>query len=233
MGTLIIELQKKINYYFNNDRLLRTALTHSSYANEHKKDNVEYNERMEFLGDAVLEMVSSDILFNRFPDMPEGEMTKLRASLVCEVTLAYDARQFDLGKYLLLGKGEEITGGRSRDSVTSDALEAVIGAIYLDGGLEEAYKFIECYVMNDIENKKMFSDSKTHLQELVSSVANDDKLSYEIVNEEGPDHDKTYEAVVKLNEKIIGRGTGKNKKSAEQQAAYQALSSLDKNSKGV
>lgn len=228
MSILIRELERKIDYTFNNDRLLNTALTHSSYANEHKKDKIEYNERMEFLGDAVLELVSSDILFNRFPNMPEGEMTRLRASLVCEVTLAYDARQLELGKYLRLGKGEEITGGRSRDSVTSDALEALIGAIYLDSGLEQAYRFVEKFVMNDIENKKLFSDSKTHLQELVSSVSIEDVISYEIIDESGPDHDKCYEAVVKINDKVIGQGTGRNKKSAEQQAAYQALRTLDK-----
>ena len=228
MDGRILEFENVISYKFNNKELISTALTHSSYANEHRRLSIQHNERMEFLGDAVLELVSSDILFKKFPDISEGKLTRLRASLVCEPTLAMDAKDINLGKYLLLGKGEDATGGRNRDSVISDALEAVIGAIYLDGGLEKAYEFIEKFVMNDIENKKLFSDSKTHLQELVDAAGMNDSLSYEIVNEEGPDHNKTYEANVLLDDKIIGNGIGRTKKAAEQQAAYNALKTLDK-----
>ena len=223
----ITELENKIGYKFKNKDLIQTALTHTSYANEHKRLNIKHNERMEFLGDAVLELVSSDILFHKYNDMPEGKMTKLRASLVCEPTLAMDAKDIGLGNYLMLGKGEEATGGRNRDSVTSDALESVIAAIYLDGGLDKAYEFIEKFVLNDIENKKLFSDSKTHLQELVDAAGNDNELRYEIVNESGPDHHRTYEANVLLNNKVIGSGDGRTKKAAQQQAAYSALKSLD------
>lgn len=146
MDSKTAEFEKIIGYRFQDETLLYTALTHSSFANEHKKMSVAYNERMEFLGDAVLELISSDILFRKYPNMPEGKLTKLRASLVCEPTLAMDAKEIQLGKYLFLGKGEEATGGRNRDSVTSDALEAVIGAIYLDGGIEKAYEFVQKFV---------------------------------------------------------------------------------------
>ena len=165
--TLLKELQQKIDYQFKDENLLFTALTHSSYANEHKLHKIHHNERLEFLGDAVLEVVSSDFLFKNFPDMAEGQMSKKRASLVCEPTLAYCARQIGLGKYLMLGKGEDMGGGRNRDSILSDALEAVIGSIYLDGGIEQAGSFIMTHVLNDIEHKAMFQDSKTILQELL------------------------------------------------------------------
>lgn len=151
--TLLKELQQKIDYQFKDENLLFTALTHSSYANEHKLHKIHHNERLEFLGDAVLEVVSSDFLFKNFPDMAEGQMSKKRASLVCEPTLAYCARQIGLGKYLMLGKGEDMGGGRNRDSILSDALEAVIGSIYLDGGIEQAGSFIMTHVLNDIEHK--------------------------------------------------------------------------------
>lgn len=228
MDSRIKEFENIIAYKFKDKGLISTALTHSSYANEHKRLSLPHNERMEFLGDAVLELVSSDILFRKYPDMPEGKLTRLRASLVCEPTLALDAKDISLGKYLLLGKGEEATGGRGRDSVTSDALEAVIGAIYLDGGIDRAYEFIEKFVMNDIENKKLFRDSKTHLQEIIDAAGQSDVLSYEIINEQGPDHNKIYEANVLLNQKVIGNGSGRTKKAAEQQAAYNALKTLDK-----
>ena len=167
--TLLKELQQKIDYQFKDENLLFTALTHSSYANEHKLHKIHHNERLEFLGDAVLEVVSSDFLFKNFPDMAEGQMSKKRASLVCEPTLAYCARQIGLGKYLMLGKGEDMGGGRNRDSILSDALEAVIGSIYLDGGIEQAGSFIMTHVLNDIEHKAMFQDSKTILQELLQN----------------------------------------------------------------
>ena len=220
-------LENDIGYEFNNKELLVNALTHTSYANEHKYKDVKDNERLEFLGDAVLELVTSEYLFTNMPDMPEGNMTKLRASLVCEPTLAIDARELKLEDYIYLGKGEEETGGRSRDSIISDAFEALIGAIYLDGGFEYARNFIVKFALNDIENKKLFHDSKTMLQERVNSVKNGN-LIYKIVGESGPDHNKSYEAVVMLDQMVIGKGVGHTKKAAEQQAAYKALKTLDK-----
>lgn len=221
------QLENRIGYEFKNKDFLINALTHTSYANEHKYKNIKDNERLEFLGDAVLELVSSEYLYMNMEDMPEGQMTKLRASLVCEPTLAADARSIELQEFIYLGKGEEVTGGRKRDSIISDALEALIGAIFLDGGIEPAKCFVINFVLNDIENKKLFHDSKTILQERMNSVKKYN-LSYEIVKESGPDHDKIYEAVVKLDNQVIGQGVGHTKKSAEQQAAYHALKTLDK-----
>lgn len=221
------ELESNIAYEFKNKELLINALTHTSYANEHKHNGMKDNERLEFLGDAVLELVTSEHLFTSMPDMPEGNMTKLRASLVCEPTLAIDAREIKLDEYVYLGKGEEETGGRSRDSIISDAFEALIGAIYLDGGFEYARNFILKFALNDIDNKKLFHDSKTILQERVNSVKNAN-LAYKIIGESGPDHNKRYEAVALLDGQVIGEGKGHTKKAAEQQAAYKALKTLDK-----
>ena len=218
-------LEQAIGYRFRNKKLLTQALTHSSYANEHRMDKMYCNERLEFLGDAVLEVVSSDFLFHRFPEMPEGNLTKTRASMVCEPTLAYCAREISLGDYLLLGKGEDATGGRMRESITSDALEAVIGAIYLDGGLANAKEFIDRFVLNDMEHKQLFYDSKTILQELVQSTG-EGLLSYEILKEEGPDHNKVFEVRAMLGSREIGRGVGRTKKAAEQTAAYKAILTL-------
>lgn len=227
MNTDYEKLESNIGYCFKDKDLLINALTHTSYANEHKHKGMKDNERLEFLGDAVLELVSSEYLYKNMKDMPEGKMTKLRASLVCEPTLAMDAREIDLEDFIYLGKGEDETGGRKRDSIVSDAFEALIGAIFLDGGIEEAKYFILKFALNDIEKKKLFYDSKTVLQERVNSVKNGN-LVYEIIKEWGPDHNKTYEAAVKLNGKIIGKGQGHTKKAAEQQAAFDALKTLDK-----
>lgn len=180
------------------------------------------NERLEFLGDAVLEIVSSDFLYRNYPDLPEGDLTKLRASIVCEPTLALCTREMDLGDYLLLGKGENQTGGRKRKSILSDALESVIGAIYLDGGFEPAKKFIHKFILTDIEHKKLFYDSKTILQEVVQGNYKE-SLHYELISEEGPDHDKQFSVEARIGDKVIGAGTGHTKKAAEQEAAYQAL----------
>lgn len=218
-------LEKSIGYRFGNRRLLTQALTHSSYANEHRMDKMACNERLEFLGDAVLELLSSEFLFDHFPQMPEGDLTKTRARMVCEPALAYCAREISLGDYLLLGKGEEATGGRMRESVVSDAFEAVIGAIYLDGGLANAKEFIFHFILNDIEHKRLFYDSKTILQELVQADYKEE-LTYELIKEEGPDHDKSFEVRVMLGEKEIGRGLGRTKKAAEQLAAYHGLCEL-------
>ena len=216
------ELQETIGYEFKDRALLKQALTHSSYANEHKMDHSHCNERLEFLGDAVLELVTSDFLYHKYADLPEGELTKTRASIVCEPTLAACAGDIRLGERLYLGKGEEATGGRLRNSVVSDAFEALIGAVYLDGGLACARELITRFVLNDIEHKKLFYDSKTILQEMVKS-RQDGPLTYELVREEGPDHDKHFEVCARMGEQEIGRGEGRTKKAAEQMAAYKGI----------
>ncbi|MDE7198947.1 MAG: ribonuclease III, partial [Lachnospiraceae bacterium] len=198
------------------------ALTHSSYANEMKINKYGDYERLEFLGDAVLEFVSSDFLYRERQEKGEGDLTKLRASMVCEPALAYCAREFSLEQYIFLGRGEEATGGRNRDSIVSDVMEALIGAIYLDGGIENASAFIHRFVLSDLENKQLFYDAKTILQELVQQE-NGGELHYELVKEEGPAHDKIFQVEAYVGEKKVGWGSGHSKKAAQQQAAYQAL----------
>lgn len=219
--------QKIIQYQFNNIGLLKNALTHSSYANEKKTGNYKDNERLEFLGDAVLELTSSEFIYTSNPDMNEGKMTRLRASIVCEPTLAMCARQIHLQEYIMLGKGEDLTGGRTRDSIISDALEALIGAIYLDGGFANAKEFIHRFVLNDLENKQRFYDSKTILQEVVQ--AHGLEVEYELTGEEGPEHDKKFHVIAKAGDLFVVKGTGHTKKAAQQQAAYNALLHLKKN----
>ena len=223
-------VQSKIGYQFKNTDLLKQALTHSSFANEQKINKLKDYERLEFLGDAVLELVSSEFLFRENPMMPEGQLTKLRASMVCEPALAYCAKDIDLGTYILLGKGEEATGGRQRDSITSDVMEAVIGAIFLDGGIEEAKKYIYRFILCDLEDKILFMDSKTLLQEEVQKH-NNAVLRYELISETGPDHDKKFEVVAYLDDEIVGSGVGRTKKAAQQQAAYEALLKMKHNQK--
>ncbi|MCQ2507795.1 MAG: ribonuclease III [Dorea sp.] len=222
MSNSLQELEKKIGYEFSNKALLENAMIHSSYANEKRMPKYKCNERIEFLGDAVLELVSSEFLFFANEKMPEGELTKKRASMVCEPALAYCAKELGLGDYLLLGKGEDMTGGRTRASVTSDAMEALIGAIYMDGGFEPAKTFIHNFILKDQENKRLFYDSKTVLQEIVQSKT---KLPvrYQLVSEVGPDHDKVFEVVVMIGEEAHGVGKGKSKKHAEQEAAYKTI----------
>ncbi|GFI27214.1 ribonuclease 3 [Lachnospiraceae bacterium] len=220
------EFEKIIGYTFQNETLLRQALTHSSYANErHRKS--EDNERLEFLGDAVLELVSSEFLFLNYPKLSEGDLTKLRASLVCEPTLAACTAQMQLGDFVRLGRGEEQTGGRRRKSILSDALEAVIGAIYLDGGFTNAKEFILKFILTDIEHKKLFYDSKTILQEFVQGNY-EEALSYRLLEESGPDHNKNFTVEARIGDRAIGSGSGRTKKAAEQEAAYQALLLLKK-----
>ena len=219
------ELQSKIGYQFRNEELLLSALMHSSYTNEKHLPKYRCNERLEFLGDAVLELISSEFLFFADRKMPEGELTRMRASMVCEPSLAFCAKEIQLGSYLLLGKGEEATGGRKRDSVTSDALEALIGAIYLDGGFANAKKFIMDYVLNDLEDKKLFYDSKTILQEMVQGES-EETIQYHLVKTEGPDHNKTFFVKVHIGDACYGDGFGKTKKAAEQDAAYHAILKL-------
>ncbi len=227
MDHKLVEFQEKIGYHFNNPRLLVMALTHSSYANEKRMSRLANNERLEFLGDAVLELVSSEFLYEKYPQQPEGSLTRTRASMVCEQTLAFCTRELALGSYLLLGKGEELTGGRERKSVLSDALEAVIGAIYLDGGFASAKEFIFKFVLNDMEHKQLFFDSKTILQEVIQGH-HEGELNYQLVEESGPDHDKKYVVEARVDGRALGRGEGRTKKSAEQEAAYQALLYLKK-----
>jgi len=217
------KLEKRIHYSFHDTCLLKKALTHSSYANEMHLHKYECNERLEFLGDAILELVSSEFLYFANPKMSEGELTKLRASMVCEPSLAFCARDIELGEYLLLGKGEEATGGRKRESITSDAMEALIGAIYLDGGFANAKEFINNYILNDLEHKKLFFDSKTILQEVVQANFKRSEIIYNLTGEEGPDHDKSFFVSVNIDDKVYGEGKGRTKKAAEQQAAYETI----------
>lgn len=216
-----------IGYHFHDEKLLRQALTHSSFANEKHLKKHSDNERLEFLGDAVLEIISSEFLYKEYPDKPEGELTKLRASIVCEPTLALCTKDIALGEYLLLGKGEDQTGGRGRKSILSDALEAVIGAIYLDGGFANAKEFIHKYILTDIEHKQLFYDSKTILQEIVQENGTQ-PVEYILVKEEGPDHNKNFTVEARVNGKVMGQGSGHTKKAAEQAAAYQAIRVLKK-----
>ena len=227
MNEQLKELEEKISYHFQDKHLLAQALTHSSYANEHRLDHNHCNERLEFLGDAVLEIVTSDFLYHKYTEKPEGDLTKIRASIVCEPTLAYCAEAINLGSYLFLGKGEDATGGRNRNSVVSDAMEAVIGAIYLDGGFASAKEYIHRFILNDIEHKQLFYDSKTILQEIIQS-RQDGELSYEILKEEGPDHNKSFEVSAMLDGQEIGRGIGRTKKSAEQRAADRGILTIRK-----
>lgn len=227
MSNQLIDLEKIIDYQFQDKTLLRQAMTHSSYANEKRLGKLACNERAEFLGDAVLEVISSDFLYKEFPHLQEGELTKKRASLVCEPTLALCAREMGLPKFILLGKGEELTGGRGRDSIVSDAIEALIGALYLDGGFASAKEFIMRFILNDIEHKQLFYDSKTILQELVQENGKNPVI-YELVGEEGPDHNKTFQVEARLDGSVVGHGTGHTKKAAEQAAAYEAVRNLQK-----
>ena len=218
------KFQETIGYHFINESLLRQALTHSSYANEKHMKKHSDNERLEFLGDAVLELMSSEFLFGNYPQRSEGQLTKLRASIVCEPTLAQCAESLGLGEQLFLGKGEDLTGGRTRKSILSDALEAVIGAIYLDGGFANAKEFVLKYILTDIEHKQLFYDSKTILQEVVQGEH--ESLSYVLLEEVGPDHDKSFTVGVLIGNKQISTGVGHTKKAAEQEAAYRALLQL-------
>ncbi|MCR5557651.1 MAG: ribonuclease III [Butyrivibrio sp.] len=218
----IKEFESKIGYTFKDKELLIQAFTHSSQVNEQKINKRPDYERLEFLGDAVLEMISSAYLFRTYPDKKEGEMSKIRASLVCEPALAYCSEQIQLKKYIQLGKGEEATGGRNKESIIADVMEAVIGALFLDGGIEESKRFIDSYVLTNADSMQMFSDSKSILQEIAQGE-NLGTIRYEICGESGPEHDKIFDVRVFVGDKNLGEGTGKTKKAAEQKAAYQAL----------
>ncbi len=218
----ISKFEEKIGYVFKDKDLLIQAFTHSSFVNEQRINKKPDYERLEFLGDAVLEMVSSEFLYKTYPDKKEGEMSKMRASLVCEGALAYDAAELDIKSYIQLGKGEEATGGRHKESIIADIMEAVIGALFLDGGIEQSKRFIDAYILSNEEAVLMFVDSKSLLQEFTQGE-NLGEVRYEICGETGPEHDKIFEVRVFVGDENLGEGTGKTKKAAEQQAAYKAL----------
>lgn len=220
-------IEKILGYKFKNKRLLETALVHRSYTNEHRDANIDNNERLEFLGDAVLEIVVSEHLYKTY-ERNEGDLSKMRAAIVCEKALSSWCLDNDLGKYIKLGRGEDVSGGRKRPSVLSDLLEALFGAIYLDGGLEEARKIILAVISSIFNKKEYFVDSKTRLQELIQE-RDDVILTYETLDEKGPDHEKVYTVAVLLNGKKVGVGSGGSKKSAQQEAAFNTLKILDSN----
>ena len=223
---MIKDLEAAIGYRFQNITLLQNALTHSSYANERWHDSLMSNERLEFLGDSVLGMVVAEYLYATFPDRPEGELTRMRADMVCEQALAEIANRLSLGEHLLLGHGEEQGGGRSRASILADAVESVIAACYLDGGMDAAKQFIKQYVLCNVPVTRLHNvDFKTALQELVQKKK-DQTLCYELIGESGPDHDKRFTVAVFLNGQKVGEGIGSSKKRAEQESAHSALEAL-------
>ena len=223
---MIKDLEAAIGYHFQNITLLQNALTHSSYANERWHNSLLSNERLEFLGDSILGMTVAEYLYRNFPDRPEGDLTRMRADMVCEKALAKVAARIELGKHLMLGNGEEQGGGRKRDSILADAVESVIAACFLDGGMEAARQFIDRFVLVEVPVKKLHNaDYKTALQELVQQKKNQ-VLSYVLIGESGPDHDKRFDVEVKLNGVSVGTGSGSSKKRAEQDAARCALEKM-------
>ena len=223
---MIKDLETAIGYRFRNISLLQNALTHSSYANERWHDSLKSNERLEFLGDSILGMVVAEHLYRNFPDRPEGELTRMRADMVCEKTLANVANSLGLGEHLLLGHGEEQSKGRTRNSILADAMESVIAACFLDGGMEAAEGIVKRFILTEVPVKKMHNaDYKTALQELVQQKKNQ-VLAYSLIGESGPDHDKQFVVEVSLNGKPVGQGTGTSKKRAEQMAAQAAIALL-------
>ena len=223
---MIKDLENAIGYRFQNITLLQNALTHSSYANERWHNSLMSNERLEFLGDSVLGMVVAEYLYRTFPNRPEGELTRMRADMVCETTLAAVAGRIGLGQHLMLGNGEEQGGGRRRESILADAVESVIAACFLDGGMNAARKFIEQFILVEVPVKKLHNaDYKTALQELVQQKKNQ-VLSYRLTGESGPDHDKCFDVEVSLNGEVVGFGSGSSKKRAEQMAARCAMEKL-------
>ena len=214
--------EELIGYQFKDKKLLQTALTHSSYLNENKEEQCEHNERLEFFGDAIIEFYVSDYLFHSYSDLPEGDLTRIRASMVCEAGLASCARDIRLGEFIFMGRGEEAQGGRTRASITSDAFEALVAAIYLDSGRDSTEKFINDHLLESLKDKQLFFDAKTQLQEIIQKNGSN-SLKYEIIAEDGPIHSRTFTAAVYLNGEEIGRGQGHSKKEAQQQAAACAI----------
>ena len=225
---MIKDLEEALGYRFRNISLLQNAVTHSSYANERWHNSLLSNERLEFLGDSVLGMLVAEYLYRNFPNRPEGELTRMRADMVCEKTLAAAADRIGLGSHLLLGHGEEQTGGRRRSSILADAMESVIAASFLDGGLNAALSIIRRFILVEVPVSSFRNeDFKTELQELVQKKK-DQTLTYTLLSESGPDHDKEFRVIVLLNDRIIGEGRGRSKKRAEQAAAEQGIASLQK-----
>ena len=223
---MIKDLEEEIGYHFHNISLLQNALTHSSYANERWHNSLLSNERLEFLGDSILGMLVAEYLYRNFPDRPEGELTRMRADMVCEKTLAGVAEKIQLGRHLMLGHGEEQGGGRTRESILADAVESVIAASFLDGGMEAALHFIQTFILVEVPVSQLHNmDYKTKLQELVQQKKNQ-VLTYQLMGETGPDHDKHFEVAVDLNGTEVGRGSGRSKKRAEQEAARIAIEHL-------
>ncbi|NLL70157.1 MAG: ribonuclease III [Epulopiscium sp.] len=224
----IESFEKKIHYSFQNKKLLKQALTHSSFANENKKYHLGHNERLEFLGDAILELIVSDYLYKEYTTLKEGDLTKLRASIVCEPSLAEAARRIDIGSYLYLGKGEELTGGRERDSILCDAFEAIIGAVYVDSSIEKVQKYIYYHLLQYVKSEHdhhPFIDYKTSLQEWIQKSSTI-PIEYEILEEAGPDHNKRFLVQVRHQNQILGFGRGRSKKEAEQKAAWEAMKNI-------
>lgn len=226
----VVELQSIVGYTFNEIERLRQAVTHSSFANEHRNMDIKDNERLEFLGDAILDLIISEYLFNKYKEMPEGDLSKIRASIVCEASLAKIARKINLGEYILLGKGEEMTGGRTRASILADAFEAVTGSIFVDGKFEDVREFLQRTLINEVDDisiQDLYTDYKTLLQENIQRESTL-PIRYEVVEEKGPDHDKNFYVAVYHGEVCLGKGVGKSKKEAEQDAAKIAIDNLTK-----
>ncbi|GAU78769.1 ribonuclease III [Fusibacter sp. 3D3] len=224
----IKDLEKQIRYEFKDIAYLRRAITHSSYANENKKERIKNNERLEFLGDSVLGLVISEYLYSHFPNLAEGQLTKVRARIVCEASLGEAARLLEIGTFMMFGRGEELTGGRERTSILSDAFEALVAALYLDGGVDVVRTFVLEHmepIISEAVQGKMFVDYKTRLQEVIQ-IKKGNRIKYEIFKEEGPDHSKLFYTHVKLNDQIIGVGNGRSKKESEQEAAKEGLKKL-------
>lgn len=226
----VVELQNIVGYAFKEIERLRQAVTHSSFANEHRNMEIKDNERLEFLGDAILDLIISEYLFNKYPNMPEGDLSKIRASIVCEASLAKTAKNINLGEYILLGKGEEMTGGRTRASILADAFEAVTGAIFVDGEFEDVREFLTRTLIKEVDDiaiEDLYTDYKTLLQENIQRESAL-PIRYEVVEEKGPDHDKNFYVAVLHGENCLGKGVGKSKKEAEQNAAKIAIKNLTK-----
>ena len=217
-------LEERIGYRFKDPSLLRTALTHKSFASEYHIRQIPQYERLEFLGDSILEYISSEALYQRYPELPEGELTKKRASLVCEYTLSRITRELGYGDYVILGKGEDLTGGRERPSILCDLFESVLGAIYLDGGMEPAKAYVERHLLTDLEHKTIFTDAKTILQEYAQSEGME--LTYELLDQTGPDHLRVYTSRVRLGETPYETGQAHSIKGAQMEAAHKTLRKL-------
>ncbi|MDN5352343.1 MAG: ribonuclease [Clostridiales bacterium] len=234
MTETISQVEAMIGYSYRDKQYLVRALTHSSYANENKREQIHNNERLEFLGDSVLGLIISEYLYNTYTELEEGQLTKIRARIVCESSLGEAARKLDFGKYMLFGHGEELTGGRDRTSILSDAFEAVIASMYLDGGIEVVTHFVLSHmadIIADAVQGKLFTDYKTRLQEVIQ-IKKGNRLRYEIIREEGPDHAKVFFTHVLLNGDVIGLGSGRSKKESEQEAAKEGLKRLKSNERG-